>query len=103
VKWGFLVVVVIALLATAIWTIYDHFKGKVMTKRRRTANPTFQRPLTNQEVDPNLPAPRPKGKAMVCVNCGYAGGTLVKVDEGEYKHQKEELCRRNKLLIKKPR
>ena len=36
---------------------------------------------------------RTLGKVVVCRQCGKAGGTLVKVEDGVYEHQNRELCR----------
>ena len=63
-----------------------------MTRRRRTANPIFQKPLTTAEAEGKqviiaLP------KYLSCHICGSIGGTLVKIDEGIYVCRDKEKCR----------
>lgn len=34
-----------------------------------------------------------QGKPVTCVQCGSGGGTLVKVGENAYRHQRPEMCK----------
>ena len=56
-----------------------------MTRRRRTANPMFQRPLTTAELT-KIPKPvKHPGKLITCLFCGEPGfGGLHKSSDGKY-------------------
>jgi len=34
-----------------------------------------------------------EGRPVTCIRCGAGGGTLVKIDENTYRHQRPEMCR----------
>uniref|UniRef100_A0A6M3JHH5 Uncharacterized protein n=2 Tax=viral metagenome TaxID=1070528 RepID=A0A6M3JHH5_9ZZZZ len=56
-----------------------------MTRRRRTANPIFQRPLTTAEATKQTIVP--KINYLRCLRCGQTGtqhGGLHKVEDGWY-------------------
>lgn len=62
-----------------------------MTKRRRTANPIYQKPLTTAEFEGKKAALKPV-KAIACKMCGSTRTTLRKVKEGEYQCQDTGKC-----------
>lgn len=74
-----------------------------MTRRRRTANPIFQQPLTMMEdaqaKKQKFPMPKPEGKLILCSKCKTPGGTLIKVGD-YYEHQDKKRCRVMQLAKK---
>jgi len=54
-----------------------------MTKRRRAANPMFQRPLTAQEATGIVREPKRPFRQITCINCGGRGlaGLHKKTDD----------------------
>jgi len=36
---------------------------------------------------------KPEGRPVTCCICGMAGGTLVKVSDGKYRHKDTDRCR----------
>lgn len=74
-----------------------------MTIRRRTATPTFQKPLTTAEAE-GKQVTRPTPKYVTCRLCGSSGGTLVKVKDTaptEYECQDKGKCKVMKLRRRK--
>ena len=64
-----------------------------MTRRRRTANPIFQRPLTTAELTKQVAAP--KTRYVRCFRCGTTGtqhGGLHKVEDGWYECNNAVKC-----------
>jgi hypothetical protein len=60
----------------------------------------FSRPLTKEEASEKDGKRVPKinahpYKTITCCECGVAGGTLVKIEEGKYQHQDSRICVRN--------
>lgn len=41
--------------------------------------------------------PKPEGRPVTCVQCGSGGGTLVKIGQNTYRHQRPEMCRRKEV------
>ena len=63
-----------------------------MTRKIRTANPMFQKPLTTAEADKKGLTPT-KLNYITCSKCGLSGGTLVRVGEDTYECQDKAKCR----------
>ena len=55
-----------------------------MTRRRRTA--IHGAPLTLEE-DTGMTKPQKPIKFITCTVCGKSGGTLIRVEQGVYKHK----------------
>lgn len=66
-----------------------------MTKRRRTANPIFQQPLTADEQEGKR-ITKAMSRYLTCRLCNSTGGTLVKVPDTaptEYECQDRGKCK----------
>jgi len=72
-----------------------------MTRRRRTANPIFQKPLTYAELDKDKHFTIvPEGRQIVCSICkGRGARGLHKVGDDIYRCNDPEICERRKEML----